>query len=110
MHAAVPHRAVAVIESAATRKLAALAHLPSLAGIRCPRRSARFGRTAVRPSFDRQRRGLAISGYLWQSPRMQGALAVKQRMLLCHQRANPSLHPTAYSGLRPLPAAGELKR
>jgi hypothetical protein len=24
--------------------------------------------------------------------------------------ANPSLHPTAYSGLRPLPSAGELKR
>jgi hypothetical protein len=23
---------------------------------------------------------------------------------------NPSLHPTAYSGLRPLPSAGELKR
>ena len=23
---------------------------------------------------------------------------------------NPSLHPTAYSELRPLPAAGELKR
>jgi hypothetical protein len=25
-------------------------------------------------------------------------------------RPNPSLHPTAYSGLRPLPSAGELKR
>jgi len=25
-------------------------------------------------------------------------------------RSNPSLHPTAYSGLRPLPSAGELKR
>ena len=25
-------------------------------------------------------------------------------------RANPSLHPTCYSGLRPLPQAGELKR
>jgi hypothetical protein len=24
--------------------------------------------------------------------------------------ANPSLHPTCYSGLRPLPQAGELKR
>ena len=23
---------------------------------------------------------------------------------------NPSLHPTCYSGLRPLPQAGELKR
>lgn len=23
---------------------------------------------------------------------------------------NPSLHPTVYSGLRPLPSAGELKR
>jgi hypothetical protein len=26
------------------------------------------------------------------------------------ERSNPSLHPTAYSGLRPPPAAGELKR
>jgi hypothetical protein len=25
-------------------------------------------------------------------------------------RSNPSLHPTCYSGLRPLPQAGELKR
>ena len=25
-------------------------------------------------------------------------------------RPNPSLHPTAYSGLRPLPSAGDLKR
>ncbi len=25
-------------------------------------------------------------------------------------RSNPSLHPTASSGLRPLPSAGELKR
>jgi hypothetical protein len=28
----------------------------------------------------------------------------------CAVRSNPSLHPTRYSGLRPLPRAGELKR
>lgn len=29
--------------------------------------------------------------------------------LLYRKTPNPSLHPTAYSGLRPLPSAGELK-
>jgi hypothetical protein len=39
-----------------------------------------------------------------QSPFLSGA------MHQGHMRANPSLHPTCYSGLRPLPQAGELKR
>jgi hypothetical protein len=41
----------------------------------------------------------------------QAPSALRCGLLVREQvRSNPSLHPTRYSGLRPLPRAGELKR
>jgi hypothetical protein len=43
--------------------------------------------------------------------RLGGDLSVADRVAHVMQALpNPSLHPTCYSGLRPLPSAGELKR
>jgi hypothetical protein len=43
--------------------------------------------------------------------RLSGEASVESLVAEVERQApNPSLHPTAYSGLRPLPSAGELKR
>src|SRR5204862_8344247 len=46
---------------------------------------------------------------LWHSPRMW-LLPVCSFGSSLRVRPNPSLHPKCYSGLRPLPHSGELKR
>ena len=44
-------------------------------------------------------------------PRKRGKCVIpRPRAMSTAMRPNPSLHPTAYSALRPLPSAGELKR
>jgi hypothetical protein len=52
---------------------------------------------------------VALSHRIGQSPRMPTRTEFREASV-ARPRANPSLHPTCYSGLRPLPQAGELKR
>jgi hypothetical protein len=58
---------------------------------------------------------VGANGCVGLSQRVRQSLRMSTRTELraasvARPRANPSLHPTCYSGLRPLPQAGELKR